>query len=168
MTHRGIVNQYLTTLSDRIGAKVELNEEGVCALDNQNTGLQVVIEVPSAEPIVIVYSVLGLCPHQNREHYFAQMLNYHRFGLQTGGASFAYDDQKNEIVLWISCPVEHMSGDNLVNLVERFADLGAKVKEKLSEFEREGNNAPAASSRDEAKPIDPPEMGFGMSPFDRV
>ena len=78
-----------------------------------------------------VYAVVGEVPPGNREAFYAELLSANLFGAGTGGATFAFDRGRNEIVLSRCFRAEAIDFHVFVNEVESFVNYLELWAERL-------------------------------------
>ena len=124
------IDTLLQSISSRLGTEFGLNEQGACRLvfDDKVT---VDIEADEMDDTVYLFTSFIL-PSGNREALYASLLSANLFGLETGGAAFALDETRGELLLNRVLHVGGMDADLFAGLVERFVDAAEIWRERLA------------------------------------
>ena len=108
-----------------------LSDEGVCTL-GYGKGLDCVIEVPASYPVIYLRSPLMQLPPNDREALFKKLLTLNFLGIETGGASFAIDEEESTVVLWLSRRISDLDQTGFETLLGNFLAVAEQWKLKLS------------------------------------
>jgi hypothetical protein len=92
------------------------------------------------------HTVVAPLPHEGREALFAALLSAHLFGLETDGAVFGLHPKTDELYLFRSLPVDNLSVDHALDVLERFTQQAESWKKKIESLVRETTPASNASS----------------------
>ena len=103
-----------------VGA-LTFDENGVCRLVFDGK-FDMDIESADDGVALYVYAVVGQVPAGNRETVYAELLSANLFGAGTGGATFAIDRERNEIVLSRCFRADATDFHVFVNEVESFVN----------------------------------------------
>lgn len=120
MNHSDTVDRLLAEFSHRLGfPPVELSEHGTCAFDYHE--LTIVLEVPAGGDALHLYASVMQLPPTGRQRLFERLLKLNLYGRETGGASFALDEQENAVVLCYSQSIEQLDHRRFANVIENFS-----------------------------------------------
>lgn len=126
------MHDLIKALGQHIGLNdLEMDEHGVCQLVFDQTDAVNMEEVPENHTLVIS-SVVGPLPAQNRHLIYRQLLEAHLFGADTQGATFSLDRPEGDLLLWRALPEEGLDAAELAETLERFVTQLRSWREALA------------------------------------
>tara|TARA_B100000989_G_scaffold294012_1_gene272292 strand:- start:164 stop:643 length:480 start_codon:yes stop_codon:yes gene_type:complete len=133
--HRTIVNRWLSQMGELMQSKLELDEEGICAITDKE-GLIVVIEAPEEGSLVHLYTPLcpmldGLEPNYAMLEY-AMMLNL--FSVRTRGGAIGYSQERGELMFSYIIEVNYCDDTRFVNILQNFMQTAKELKANLADL----------------------------------
>lgn len=137
-THAGsqeqqTVNRWLLALGRATGLRLQLSEQGLCAIGHAS-GVDCAIEVPGGADVVYLRTPLRDW-HDNEVPGLAEFcLSEHFLGLRTQGASFAIDRDEAELVLWLSRPLSALDEASFGHWLVQFLDAAVHCRQQLDAF----------------------------------
>ena len=131
MDAQDTVRNWLREISQVAGlGPLTLNENGVGTF-SYGEDLTVSIIVPADSELVQLLAPLVTRPDENRENYFARLLELNFLTLETNGATFALDKESGEVVLCYSQPVAALESQGFQNLLGGFIETAEKWSGRL-------------------------------------
>ncbi len=143
------VDSLLGELSHTLGIGNLQLEENICTLDFGDL-TQLVIEVPEASDMVVLYAPIHPLPTDTEQcaELFGQLLSAHLFGSQTNGAWFAI--REDEIVLNLPLAMEGMDAQSFENTIENFLTSVSEWEQRLREgFPEDGEDEGSSSMKED-------------------
>lgn len=123
------IDDLLRILSARTGADMALNEHGACRLVFDEN-VVVDMEADEVDDTVYLYTSFPL-PAGEREPLYADLLKANLFGFEAGGAAFALDEMRGEVVLNRVLHVGGMDAELFAGILERFVEAAEDWKTRL-------------------------------------
>lgn len=121
----------LAELGKQIGLDdVKLDENGLCRLVFDKNYI-VDIEEAEDKKTVHIYSPICIIPTEGKEALYATILEANLFGQGTGGATFAIDQNLNEVLLFRTLDIEKTDYQDFANELEEFVGWVATWMEKI-------------------------------------
>lgn len=131
MSTRTFAQELATALGLQAGiSDLILDENGACALKDES-GLVVTIEHPEGSDQLYVCAPVGSVPTGDEDEIFRKCLTANFLGFETGGASLALDDSRNELVLWFTYPLAALTTENFPPMISRFLKTAQEWRQKL-------------------------------------
>ena len=126
------MNQWLQTLSGAIGQRLEMNDEGLLALELQS-GLVCTIEVDATAEVVSFHSdLMSFDPEQASDlNEYAMEKNVYNLG--SYGLTLGIDNTRGFLVASTSVPESLLTEESFLILFERFVSA---VEENHRDFQR--------------------------------
>ena len=153
MTHhhsaeRNTVDAYLKTLDAKLGLGfLELNEEGVCALEFEGKG-RLRIEVPEGSVHCYLAAPLVHVPADEtlRLALYNQAMNMNFMGQHTDNATLSVNARTQTLTLHYVHPVADLDATILENLIDNFLETAVSVKARFESQPAPSNDAPTTHS----------------------
>jgi hypothetical protein len=136
MNSQDTVRNWLGELSELGGlGRLTLNENGIGTFA-YGEDLTVSVIVPADSELVQLLAPLVSPPQENRETYFAKLLQLNFLTLETNGATFALDKETGEVVLCYSQPIGALDlSQGFRNLLGSFIEAAEKWSSCLGSAE---------------------------------
>ncbi len=90
------------------------------------------IEKSEDEMQLTVYGIVAELPYDHREEFFLSILDANIWGLQTEGATFAVDVDRQEIILFRNFKVRDIQFEEFYGDLQKFLRVQQEWTEKLS------------------------------------
>lgn len=87
-----------------------------------------------------IYTTLGSAPANDRENFFARLLQLHLFGFATDNACFSYDPKLHQVLFFKTVPLSLLSQTEALVQVENFVNQAVRWQEFLPKLEASATN----------------------------
>lgn len=150
MNLRDVISNLLSELSERVGEKLMLNDDGVCGMAFGNDG-QLFLEVLDDDNAIMLYSPVALQPTDHESAFYAHLLRLNLFGQLTRGCILGLDTVQQEVVLSWRQEADELSFTGFENMLGHFMEAAEAVR---TEIESRSHAAPdfAAGNEGPATP----------------
>ena len=158
MDGKYIVNALLGELGNKLGAPgLQLSEYGTCGFTYKDK-LELFLELPEASDVLHFYAPIMKIPQKRREKIFRELLKMNFFTDATNGATFAINDESDEIVLNFNEMIERLDQTTFETIIENFISTLDEHFDELRAF---------AGRQDEGEEMST-NLRFGRDQFIRV
>lgn len=143
------LDELLAALAEKLQAPaLSLNEAGVCRIVIGGK-LGISMEKSAYDDAVIIYSLLGNVPAENREAFYARLLSAQLYSREIGeGCSFGLDEETGEIVLCRKLGLAGVDVDAFHAALSEFANWAEYWNERLALPEAELPQEPRGTEFD--------------------
>jgi hypothetical protein len=124
-----------------------LDEYGYCCLEfpDQTINLET-----DDNGILSLYAHLGNIPREDRESFFATLLEANYFCQQTGGGTIGIDREANVVLLLMQTHVSALNTDDLRSMVSNFLNVAVIWSRRIAAHG--GNGQPATATGNDSPP----------------
>ena len=127
------INHYLRHLATLLELPLELDEFGVCAVEDSE-GMRWVVEVPGDFDTVVLLAPIMDLAVEEPAWFFRRLLSSHLNLRQLQGAYFAVDERKARLLLCISRTVSSLTPEMFESLFFNFMELSLDVTSSVQEW----------------------------------
>ena len=103
---------------------------GACTFTYRDS-IEFGLEVSTDESHLVLHSVVGRVPESDQAESLRRLLQMNHLGIETQGATISLDESGENIVLWISLPIDRLDPDEFERVVGAFLDLSDRVAGEL-------------------------------------
>jgi hypothetical protein len=136
MNSTEIINDFLAEFGTSIGLELTLDQNGICAL-LFGSCLRCSIELPENSPTVYFKAPmisLPEIPENKQTQFFKKLLQRNFFCLETRGATFALDENQQQVILCFGQPVAVLeSSADFANLLSHFMETAMQWYQELNQ-----------------------------------
>ena len=123
----------LRELGEKNGFEISLDENDACTLALAD-GRPVVLQLRAALNELDFVAILGGVPDDRRADVFADLLSANYYWQETLGATLSWNPALEQVVLIYPFPLADATPESLGSTFERFLELQAAWKDRLSEL----------------------------------
>jgi hypothetical protein len=139
------VNHYLRHIGHALDLDLELDEEGICAVEDQE-GMRWIVEVPRLTETLVLLTPLMDVQAEESSWFLRRLLAAHLNLQQLQGAYFAIDDRRGRLLLCISRPVFALNPQMFEDLFLNFIELSVQMTDLVKELHEDYDAYPEGSS----------------------
>ncbi|MDR1432732.1 MAG: CesT family type III secretion system chaperone [Puniceicoccales bacterium] len=134
IAYNRMLNSYLQAAGSRVGAKLFLDENGLCVLRKDEMNQEYVVELPKDSAVVYFYAPICRVPYECSEDFFEKILELNLCGVEYNQATFGLDAKTQNIVLSYTRSMEALDEVAFTNILCNFVRTADRAKRDLTQL----------------------------------
>lgn len=130
---RAQLAEYIASTSPT-GSKRGLGSNGVCCFQHDESGMEIVVELPERSDVLYFYSPICRVPYEHTEQFFEKVLENNLHGVANRQASFGLDAKTQNMVLTFSIAMRHVDSVSFGNILNNFARIAEQARENTTKW----------------------------------
>lgn len=132
-----VIQKLINELGIELGLEgLTLDEFGYCCLEFPEKTINLEAD---EQGTVFAYAHLGSLPEQDREDFYAKLLEANYFCQETGGGTIGIDREANVVVLMMQTHVAMLNSGDLHRVLQNFINVAVTWSQRVESFSGAGD-----------------------------